>query len=392
MAASDASAIVRRWSIPSLKGLSEWSSVDKCLLMGVLHLWSRTSLTLVFRRFTNHPDQYPYMDPVWTERFFWVFLVLLCFWAVMVATGIMLRHRIEEPLIYVHLTIQMYWLTVGVMSWGWGLMTGPFWMAALGSAVLSLILWGPRRTYQGVAATAVFVVVAVTVERLGLVRYAPLLLRSPVDESGMLDLQFLSVMGSANLSGFALTLYFGHKVVGEWRDRTGEMERLSNTDLLTGLHNRRWFRQACLRELELARRHHTAVALLFLDVDHFKMANDRYGHHAGDAALGAVALQLRACLRGHDLLARYGGEEFACLLPHTGLGGGEVVAERCREAVQATQICVDGKSFSVTVTVGVAAFSADGVGDLDALIRAADEAMYRGKDQGRNRTVLNSAS
>ena len=131
------------------RGLLRWSGVDKCLLMGGLHLASRSSLVLIFLRMTRHPEQYPYMEPVWTARFLEVFAGLWAVWLVMVLVGVLLRTRRPESGTYIHLTIILYWLTVGIMSWGWGLWNGPFWMAALGSAVLSLILWGRHGRGKG---------------------------------------------------------------------------------------------------------------------------------------------------------------------------------------------------------------------------------------------------
>ncbi len=370
------------------RGLLQWSSVDKCLLMGGLHLASRSSLLFIFWRMTQHPETVPYMDPGWTGWFLSLFAGLWLYWLGMVLLGVLLRRRRPESQAYTHLTIITYWLTVGAMSWGWGLWTGPFWMAALGSAVLSLLLWGPGRTWEGLGAAAVFLAAVVAAERLGLVRYAPLLQASPVGPDGRLDPQFFWLMGGSSLTVFFLSVYLTHMMFGDWRDHQAALEHLSTTDALTGLNNRRWFRECAARELELAKRHKTPLAVLFMDVDHFKQTNDRYGHPAGDAALVAVAGVIKACLRNVDLVARYGGEEFVCLLTHTPLDGAAQVAERCREAIARTVVTTGNATFSVTVTVGLSACAGTDVGTLDDLIRAADEAMYRGKAAGRNQSVI----
>ncbi len=190
-----------------------------------------------------------------------------------------------------------------------------------------------------------------------------------------------------SITVFVLGVFLTHQVVRDWKDHLKLLEELSTTDSLTGLHNRRWFFDAAQRQVELARRHGTPLALLFLDVDHFKNANDTHGHQAGDAALVVVAQQLKQCLRNVDLVARYGGEEFACLLTHTTLEGACLVAERCREAIAKAPVVHGERTFGVTVTVGVAACAGTAVMELDALLKAADDAMYRGKAAGRNRTV-----
>ena len=195
-------------------------------------------------------------------------------------------------------------------------------------------------------------------------------------------------MAGSSLTVFVLALTLTHLVVREWRDHQAVLEQLSSTDVLTGLHNRRWFRDSATRELDLARRHGMPVALLFMDVDHFKQVNDQHGHHAGDEALVTVGRSIRSCLRSVDLVARYGGEEFACLLTHTAPEGAAEVAERCRLAIAQAPVTTEKGTFHITVTVGVAPCSGDKMRTLDELIRAADGAMYKGKMQGRNRSVM----
>jgi diguanylate cyclase (GGDEF)-like protein len=170
-------------------------------------------------------------------------------------------------------------------------------------------------------------------------------------------------------------------------------EEQAVTDALTGLANRRHFEDRLVEEVERSRRSHEPAGLLMIDIDNFKLVNDRHGHVAGDAVLREVANVLRETAREIDLAARYGGEELALILPGAGLEGAGQVAERVRAAIEAREIHVDGQSrpLGVTVSVGAAALG-HGPEEARALVAAADEALYRAKRLGKNRTELAGSS
>ncbi len=165
------------------------------------------------------------------------------------------------------------------------------------------------------------------------------------------------------------------------------LTRLSATDGLTGLSNRRTFDEVLKAEWARAFRSQSCLALLMIDVDHFKQFNDRYGHLAGDDALRGIAEQLRSALhRSSDLAARYGGEEFAVLLPETDCPLALFTAEQIREAVAAMVISVDGQSpVRVSVSIGVAAMTPNGEDSRLFLVKEADQALYAAKGLGRDR-------
>ena len=164
--------------------------------------------------------------------------------------------------------------------------------------------------------------------------------------------------------------------------------QLSLHDGLTELANRRRFDEYLAEQLAIAVRHRRPLALLLVDVDHFKAYNDHYGHVAGDECLKRVAAALRACCRRPaDLAARYGGEEFALILPDTDQTGAAKLAEVARAAVAALGIEHAGSSTSprLSVSIGVAALAVTSESSAKQLIAAADVALYRAKDLGRNR-------
>jgi len=179
---------------------------------------------------------------------------------------------------------------------------------------------------------------------------------------------------------------------GELRSANEHLERLALIDPLSGLANRRSFDEALEKAWRDAIRYGRAVGLLMIDVDHFKLFNDRYGHVAGDRCLRQVGKVLMnfACRPG-DLPARYGGEEFALLLPGATLAGARIVAERLRRAVEELCIAnVDSSIGQVSVSIGVAAQVPSRGEKAEGLIEAADAGLYAAKRGGRNAVVAHS--
>lgn len=179
------------------------------------------------------------------------------------------------------------------------------------------------------------------------------------------------------------------------RRLNAELAQIAQTDPLTGIANRRHFDAQLKGEWERARRSAQSVALLFVDVDHFKAFNDTYGHQAGDACLVRLAGVLKSLARRPaDLAARYGGEEFVLLLPDTDLEGAQILARAVIEAVDALAIPhrTSEVTSTVTVSVGVAAKTATLSVESDELLRSADENVYRAKAEGRHRVSIAPAA
>ena len=175
-------------------------------------------------------------------------------------------------------------------------------------------------------------------------------------------------------------------MVRRLREGRLELERLSVTDELTGLANRRHLDTELEREIQRHERHKRALAVLMLDVDRFKALNDTHGHPAGDAVLRQLAEVLEKNTRKGDTVARFGGEEFVVILPETPAAGAVHLAEKIRAAVEAHPFTIDenGATVHATISIGLARFP-DHARTLDTLISAADQALYRSKQGGRNR-------
>ncbi len=173
----------------------------------------------------------------------------------------------------------------------------------------------------------------------------------------------------------------------ELQEANARLERMAVTDGLTGVFNHRRFQESLHAELLRTERHQRPMGVLMIDVDFFKKVNDAMGHPAGDELLRRLAQVLGADLRQTDLIARYGGEEFAVLLPETSKHEAMQVAERMRQAVE--ERINDGSTAwpqTVTVSIGVATYPEDGK-TAEAVLSAADQAMYVAKRQGRNRVI-----
>lgn len=163
------------------------------------------------------------------------------------------------------------------------------------------------------------------------------------------------------------------------------LEALAHTDPLTQLVNRRALTIRLVTEMERVRRYNAPLSMLLIDLDHFKLINDTYGHLAGDDVLAAVATLLQRAVRSVDMVARYGGEEFVVVLPETERQGAMAFADRIREKVAAFEFCIgEAEKIHITTSIGVAAYPSPQLDSVEDLFRAADIALYRAKGNGRN--------
>ncbi len=184
-------------------------------------------------------------------------------------------------------------------------------------------------------------------------------------------------------SGIVISFGLAHQVLG-YRQQRDEAISTSERDPLTGALNRRAATNALSSALSTLEKGRGSVCVCFLDLDFFKKVNDKFGHHFGDEALKFLVREAEAEMRGSDLLARMGGEEFILVLPGAHLKDGIVIAERIRVRVQSNGALIQGREVNLTVSIGVSA-STSRLKTPEELIDAADQALYRAKDRGRNR-------
>jgi diguanylate cyclase (GGDEF)-like protein len=162
---------------------------------------------------------------------------------------------------------------------------------------------------------------------------------------------------------------------------------LSVMDGLTRIYNRRYLDQRLSEELSDSRRHKRPLTIGLLDLDHFKKLNDQYGHQAGDKVLCDVTETISEMLREHDVVARYGGEEFALVLSSTPRSAGLDLGERVRQRIAEQGFTYGEQVLPVTISLGLASFPEDGT-TRESLLKAADKALYKAKEAGRNRVMV----
>jgi diguanylate cyclase (GGDEF)-like protein/PAS domain S-box-containing protein len=167
-----------------------------------------------------------------------------------------------------------------------------------------------------------------------------------------------------------------------------ELKIMATHDPLTGVKNRGEIEHQLNMEINRAKRYDRSLAILMMDIDHFKAINDAHGHQNGDAVLQRFSKKTVEQLRSSDVVGRYGGEEFLVVLPETGLPQAETIAERLRRCLAETVVTVDGQTnIRFTVSIGVAAYP-ESAGDTDNLVRTADTLLYKAKERGRNRVMV----
>ena len=206
------------------------------------------------------------------------------------------------------------------------------------------------------------------------------------------DGRSLRVMGApVMIDGHPEGIVLIQEDITERKSHQATLERLATTDHLTGLLNRRAFLDATEREIRRAHRYGQPLALIMLDVDHFKRINDGHGHPAGDEVLRRIAATCRGMLRDGDLMGRLGGEEFAITLVQPPLQVASAVAERLRKAVSELDIEFGGERLAVTISLGIAEVG-EGITSLDHLVSKADACLYTAKREGRNRVCVAGAA
>jgi len=191
-----------------------------------------------------------------------------------------------------------------------------------------------------------------------------------------------------NEDGFitgAVEIFSDNTAEVDARQRAEELETMAFLDALTGIANRRFLEITLRSRLEEQRRYGWPFGLLFLDVDHFKSFNDRYGHDVGDQVLKMVAKTMTSCSRAFDVVGRWGGEEFIAIIANVEREQLLAVAERYRQMIEHSGLELEGRTLQVTVSVGAAGAFADD--SSEQLLERADALMYRSKQNGRNRVT-----
>jgi diguanylate cyclase (GGDEF)-like protein/PAS domain S-box-containing protein len=195
------------------------------------------------------------------------------------------------------------------------------------------------------------------------------------------ELRRLALNNEKNLRLGSLVIFHD---ISERKQFERQLRALATTDPLTGCYNRRYFMDLATLEVDRSVRYQRPVALLIMDIDHFKQVNDTHGHAAGDQVLISLVKLCLQDIRQTDIFARYGGEEFVLLFPETSCEMGRQVAERIRRLIETTSFQTDAGALHVTVSIGLAGMPDSQLSHIDALLAKADQALYASKEAGRN--------
>ncbi|MDP2227524.1 MAG: GGDEF domain-containing protein [Moraxellaceae bacterium] len=256
--------------------------------------------------------------------------------------------------------------------------------------VIGFILFNKRHVMAAVSLIWLEIVVLSVAVNMGYLPDAPLYVKN--DYSDSYSLMWLVVQVLIGVPTIAVVMLIVNSLINGLLSREEKILELSRRDGLTGVWNRRYLNELMTHDFAVARRSQTPLAVLMIDLDHFKHINDAHGHQAGDLVLKAAARTLQDGLREIDHIGRYGGEEFLVLLPFCDADTAMIIAERCRRAIANLKAEHNGQIVPVTTSIGVSAMAASApVASIDALSAAADKALYEAKSAGRNRIVFGTA-
>jgi diguanylate cyclase (GGDEF)-like protein len=273
-----------------------------------------------------------------------------------------------------------------LLGLAYGFYTTPMGFVLMGVLAFGLVFFDRRSVLAGAVVCSSVFALNELLMALELVDYAPILSRSPFqgDSTVLGDwwaLHLRVIFIVAFFAFFALLLF----QMDQLEAQRLALEEMAVTDPLTKASNRRRFGERLEEECRRAARSSRPCALLLCDADHFKKVNDTFGHHAGDEVLKHLATVMQLNVRaGIDVVGRLGGEEFGILLPETALTAAQEVAERIGAQMRGHTFVVDGKSFRVTISIGLVESSVD---NPEALLRVADDNLYTAKRDGRDRVV-----
>jgi diguanylate cyclase (GGDEF)-like protein len=248
---------------------------------------------------------------------------------------------------------------------------------------LGLILFNRKIIYIQLITALLFYVAMMFFTYWGIIPYAPIFNEHLLENNRHDNPFWVGSMLYFIIPILIVGLVLCEILLSQWRYRESLIKKLSETDPLTNLYNRRFFNE----KLDAIQKAQTHYVIILIDIDHFKEINDLYGHHFGDEALCQVAQLLASHIRQSDIVARYGGEEFIIALPEASLDIAQTIAERCRSAIQNQVLeSLDHHYVQLTASFGIATSVDDD--NVSKIIHLADKALYRAKQSGRNQVQL----
>lgn len=368
-----------------LAAVLEWSAVDKGFIP-VAMLLPIYAQYLIWGLYTlQRPDRERLVDVAATNLLYMVMLSFIAGTVLIALLGLLLRRRHPHLIFFQYLSALYYAMTLVLAGYFVGTMTFAAGVVLMGGPLFGFIVLNRRLVWVAFLAALVLLVALTYATAFGFLPYAPII-RPPLDAASNLFWMNSYYFFAAPHLFFILILV--DQTLSWWRKREDMIGILSRTDVLTGIHNRRSILDLLENECARTHRHGPPMCVVLLDLDHFKKINDSWGHPVGDRVLQQAAAMMRDSIRQYDAVGRYGGEEFMLLLPDTTLAGAESLVERCRENLAAISITSDtGEVFSISASFGLVCNEQCLAVSAETLIKAADDALYRAKEAGRNCVV-----
>lgn len=370
------SSLIARLGSPRL-----WPAADKCLLVIAIMLPFAGTFTALMYIADGWPFMGGQIAASVVTRVARDSIAVVGGWCVLLCLGLVLRTHRPHSKVLVYLTIVYYAITTAFFAFATGPLHMPGGFSVLGGIVVGLLLFDRTVVVVGTLSWCAAMAAIALLSSDGMLPYGELVEAMnggrPIAAATILRVGVLSTF----LATFIALLCAA--VIAHIRDQEQRLDHLAKIDDLTGIPNRRQLMDLFEHELRQASRYERPLAVIVIDLDHFKDVNDEYGHVVGDEVLAATARALAAGLRDADVLGRYGGEEFVLLLPNTDTAGAREVAERCRISLHDVAVRAGHDTISVTASMGVASFP--DIDTVDELLTAADNAMYAAKSGGRDR-------
>ncbi len=300
----------------------------------------------------------------------------------------LLQHYWHESSAFEHIAAQIFAISQVYYGYCIGLMSLPTGVVLAGVPVVGFIFFHRRAVVYSVISSTIAIFAFSYATLIDLIPYAPLA-HNITNPEGQLDPVWALIYCFFTLPHLILILFLSYYSLQRWRQREAEIHFMSSTDPLTGILNRRSILNHLILEHENSTRAGTPLSVLMIDLDHFKMINDTWGHSTGDEALIKAAATLSMVVRQNDFLGRYGGEEFLIILPGLEHDQAHHLAERIRIALSDTNIELEaGTPIKITASMGLCCADPDMNLTYEQLIHEADKALYRAKNSGRNRLVV----
>ena len=366
----------------------EWSSAAKSTLLLALTFLMHGEYTLWAQHLLQHPEYSHLINGPYLQG------QLVTFHRVMLLSALLtlffpVAYRLfGDSEIYELVAANYYGLSHTYFAYLIGTLTLPVGIVLAGGPVLGFIFMNRMAITIAFISSGLVVVVLSCLSAYGNLPYAPAV-QQFMSPEGHIEPFWVTNFMLFSIPHLIVLFGLAYLVLRRWREREREVRIMSRIDPLTGLFNRRSVLAHLHREQERSVQQALPMAVVMLDLDHFKQINDTWGHEAGDYVLIAAAEVLQNAVRQNDRVGRYGGEEFLLVLPGADTDGARRLAERCRQQLEALEVLLkDGHRLRVSASMGLYCNENDKGAQPDEMLRRADKALYAAKAAGRNRVVV----